>query len=292
MDKACTDLDLYNGVMTYVFAADEEDKVRTLAADLPKTYSAKKRASDDDGFMGESDGEKPSKAPKTLQSTIRVETDATSCKLVVTDILDPDVIKRLKKFGLAKFSHPVPPKYAKFLEIAKDVYLDGGKQLVFTEEKTQHIKLARIIADYVGCDIKEIGILNSDTVAGKKGSGVDDDQEEAGLEVLASAYNEGRYRFMVLNKKGEVGVNLHRGTTDIHHLTLPFTPASLTQRNGRGARVGSKASTVKVHTTQARDHSINSAFQLSNVRHAGLMICSPAATNPLITVTPLTRTNT
>ncbi|MCZ4061216.1 hypothetical protein O3W44_22055 [Pantoea sp. LMR881] len=32
----------------------------------------------------------------------------------------------------------------------------------------------------------------------------------------------------------------------MHHLTLPWTPASIAQRNGRGARVGSKASKVRV----------------------------------------------
>ncbi|MQI62072.1 helicase, partial [Escherichia coli] len=45
----------------------------------------------------------------------------------------------------------------------------------------------------------------------------------------------------------EVGINLHRGTTDIHHLTLPWTPASVAQRNGRGARVGSNRASVRVH---------------------------------------------
>lgn len=44
-----------------------------------------------------------------------------------------------------------------------------------------------------------------------------------------------------------MGINLHRGTTDIHHLTLPWTPASIAQRNGRGARVGSNRASVRVH---------------------------------------------
>ncbi|HCQ3229864.1 TPA: helicase, partial [Escherichia coli] len=32
-----------------------------------------------------------------------------------------------------------------------------------------------------------------------------------------------------------------------HHLTLPWTPASIAQRNGRGARVGSNRASVRVH---------------------------------------------
>lgn len=82
---------------------------------------------------------------------------------------------------------------------------------------------------------------------GRKGSKATEDDDEAGLEVMANAYNTSKYKFMILNKKGEVGINLHHGTTDIHHLTLPWIPMSITQRNGRGARVGSKQNSVNVH---------------------------------------------
>lgn len=67
------------------------------------------------------------------------------------------------------------------------------------------------------------------------------------MEGIAADYNEGRTRIIICNKKAEVGINLHIGTTDIHHLTLPWTPASIDQRNGRGARVGSPQEKVNVH---------------------------------------------
>ncbi|AUY94141.1 hypothetical protein BWI86_27500 (plasmid) [Escherichia coli] len=53
-----------------------------------------------------------------------------------------------------------------------------------------------------------------------------------GLEKIAADFQEGRTPIIICNKKAEVGINLHRGTTDIHHLTLPWTPASVAQRNG------------------------------------------------------------
>lgn len=239
MDKACTDLDLYNGVITYIFKKSEHSKVSELANNLPKHITVRR------SVLDEKTGVRKSKNVK-IPASVTVSNSNDDCRLIVTADLDSNVIKLLTKHGLEHFTHPVSPKYAKFLDNAKNVYLDGGKQLVFTEEKTQHIKIARMISQYIGCPISEIGILNSDTVAGKKGSNTEE-QEESGLEILAKAYNESRYRFMILNKKGEVGVNLHKGTTDIHHLTLPFTPASLTQRNGRGARVGSSAKEVNVH---------------------------------------------
>lgn len=240
MDKACTDLDLYNGVITYNFDIADKEKVKALIADLPKTVSITKR---------KLNKEKGAYETKTINLAVNAEfgEGAEHCTLVIQDDLDSEVASRLEKFGIQRFSHPVSPKYAKFLELAKTVYLNGGKQLVFTEEKTQHVKLARIISQNVGCPMSEIGIINSDTVAGKKGAKATESDEEKGLEAIADAYNSGRQRFMILNKKGEVGVNLHHGTTDIHHLTLPFTPASITQRNGRGARVGSKAQKVNVH---------------------------------------------
>ena len=52
---------------------------------------------------------------------------------------------------------------------------------------------------------------------------------------------------MLANKKAEVGVNLQKGTTAIHHLTLPWTPASINQHNGRGVRQGNKVDSVAVY---------------------------------------------
>ena len=239
MDKACTDLDLYYGVITYLFKSSELQKVQALSVDLPQTLTVKRSIPNKDGI---------SEIKKVkIDAHIQVTSEDKTTKLVVTSELDPEVMSRLEKFGLKKFTHPVSPKYAAFLANAREVYLAGGKHLVFSEEKSQHIKIARMISQFVGCPMSEIGIINSDTVAGKKGSKANEDDQEAGLEAIASAFNTGKYKFMILNKKGEVGVNLHVGCTDISHLTLPFTPASLTQRNGRGCRVGSSQKKVNVH---------------------------------------------
>lgn len=238
MDKACTDLDLYKGVITYRFPKSKEVEVRELIDSIPKTITVKRPVYD------EKSGKYKNKKV-TIESDVSITVEGKHVVVVANQELDSNIDPEAQKRGLT-FSHPVAPKYAKFLDNAKDSYINGGKQLVFTEEKTQHIKLARIISQYVGCGLDEIGIINSDSVAGKKGASVDE-LDDAGLEAIAAEYNTGRYKFVILNKKGEVGINLHIGTTDIHHLTLPFTPASLTQRNGRGARVGSQQASVNVH---------------------------------------------
>jgi ATP-dependent helicase YprA (DUF1998 family) len=120
------------------------------------------------------------------------------------------------------------PKYAKLIaNIQKE--MEKGKQLVFTEEKSQHTKTMRIIVHQVPMLAKALGIINVDTANGTK------------LQKLSNAYHSGKKKVMIANKKAEVGVNLQKGTTAIHHLTLPWTPASIQQRNGRGIRQGNTA---------------------------------------------------
>ncbi|MEI3453348.1 MAG: helicase C-terminal domain-containing protein [Bilophila wadsworthia] len=67
------------------------------------------------------------------------------------------------------------------------------------------------------------------------------------MEDTSKAYNSGELKIVLANKKAEVGVNLQKGTTAIHHLTLPWTPASINQRNGRGVRQGDKIDSVAVY---------------------------------------------
>lgn len=237
MDRVCTDTDLYNHVMTFRFPLQYADAVKKLVADLPA--SLKKDIRDDD-----KQDEEAEKQTITAEHNARVRQDPLNVTLIVNELYEQEVVDRLEAFGiqLNTVSHPVTPKYARMLENLKIGYEEGGKQIIFTEEKTQHAKLKRIIVNHLGIPAEQIGIINADTVSGKT---ADDDLK--GLEAYASAYNSGKIKVLICNKKAEVGVNLHMGTTDIHHLTLPWTPASIKQRNGRGARVGSKQKRVRVH---------------------------------------------
>ncbi len=66
---------------------------------------------------------------------------------------------------------------------------------------------------------------------------------------IVSGSNMKRLRLRLSRKAEFLGAHrLPTGTFDaIHHLTLPWTPASIAQRNGRGARVGSNRASVRVH---------------------------------------------
>lgn len=266
MDRVCSDLDLYHRRLTFRFPAAQAAALRQLAADLPRQAGA----DDEESYSASGAGV--------------VTEEGDFCQLIVPEAFEQEVLKRLAQFGLsdADLSHPIPPKYSALIEQLKEG-LKRGKQIIFTDEKSQHGKLKRILCSALGMKPEQIGIINATSVAaaGKKGAKVkavkppkdlpEDPSDEqlaayneqlqayenyvaaqsevslGGLEQIAADYNEGRTPIIICNKKAEVGINLHRGTTDIHHLTLPWTPASIDQRNGRGARVGSSQSTVHVH---------------------------------------------
>lgn len=269
MDRVCTDMDLYHRRITYRFPPEYKDAVQKLVDSLPKTVSSE----------GEDDEE-----TETASVEYSLLDKGGFIQLQVREQYENEVNKRLAKFGIdeRRVTHPVTPKYEKLIATLKE-FFPQGKQIIFTDEKTQHQKLKRIIAHALDIDPAKIGILNAQTVAdagktGKKLKAVKppkelpDEPTEAqlqkytdqmalydayiaqqneislgGLEQIAADFQEGRTPIIICNKKAEVGINLHKGTTDIHHLTLPWTPASIAQRNGRGARVGSGRASVRVH---------------------------------------------
>ncbi|HFT9469645.1 TPA: helicase-related protein [Escherichia coli] len=269
MDRVCTDMDLYYRRITYRFLPEYADAVQQLADSLPKQATSEDDDSDDS---------------ITQQSQYSLIDKGEFIQLQVPEAFEQEVNKRLARFGIDEqtVTHPVTPKYAKLIATLKEFFPEG-KQIIFTDEKTQHQKLKRIICNVLNLEPSKVGILNAQTVAeagktGKKLKAVKppkelpDEPTDAqiakyneqmalydayiaqqnemslgGLEKIAADFQEGRTPIIICNKKAEVGINLHRGTTDIHHLTLPWTPASVAQRNGRGARVGSNRASVRVH---------------------------------------------
>ena len=151
--------------------------------------------------------------------------------------IDTTLSKAFRDVGLPEtaITHPVNPKYKRLLENMKKQYFYGGKQLVFTEEKGHHALLRRLISYELKIPLEEIGIINASETNGSK------------LDKLCAAYNRGHVRIIIANRKAELGINLQEGTTAIHHITLPWTPSSIKQRNGRGVRQGNTAERIDVY---------------------------------------------
>ncbi|MCU3341325.1 SNF2-related protein [Enterobacter hormaechei subsp. hoffmannii] len=283
MDKMVIDPDLYRSSLTFRFLPADLEKVKAIAASLP-AHAGGKEADDDDEVEENEAGLVDTRTSKVVATTVTEKADAT--ELMVSVDLEAEVMKAIAAAGISMktVTHPIPPKYAAMIENLK-AGMQNGKQIIFMDEKTQHNKLRRIIASALGLDEGQIGIINATTVSKATGPKLKkvkkpvepaeradgnykegawekyyadlaryedyqsalNDVSLSGMEGIAADYNEGRTPIVICNKKAEVGINLHKGTTDIHHLTFPWTPASISQRNGRGARVGSSQDSVNVH---------------------------------------------
>ena len=239
MDRVTTDMDLYNKTMTFVFRGSDKANVEGLVKNLPMSIKVKRVLDDEEidalGLDPETSKGKAQEVTVKLEITTRAEND--SYIVVFPKEYENLVIDRIPENGIAieNVSHPLMPKYAKLIENLRTDLEANGKQLIFTEEKSQHQKILRMIVHQIPTIAKLIGIINA---------------EEAGvgnLQKISDAYNSGGLKFVICNKKAEIGVNLQKGTTAIHHLTLPWTPASIQQRNGRGVRQGNEASMIHIY---------------------------------------------
>lgn len=285
MDKVVIDPDLYRSAMTFRFRMEDVELAKQVARALPGEAGGQLLENEDEEVAEDAEtGLMDTRTSKVVKTSLKKRGDVV--ELVVSDTLEQQVLDAIAAAGIdmTNVSHPVPPKYAALIENLKAGLVDG-KQIIFMDEKSQHNKLRRIIASALGMQESQIGIINATTVA--KASGVKvksvkkpvepvekadgsfkegawdkyylelaryedyqaamNDASLAGMEGIAADYNEGRTPIIICNKKAEVGINLHKGTADSHHLTLPWTPASIDQRNGRGARVGSERDSMRVH---------------------------------------------
>lgn len=227
MDRVCTDMDLYYRRITYRFLPEYADAVQQLADSLPKQATSEDDDSDDS---------------ITQQSQYSLIDKGEFIQLQVPEAFEQEVNKRLARFGIDEqtVTHPVTPKYAKLIATLTEFFPEG-KQIIFTDEKTQHQKLKRIICNALNLEPSKVGILNAQTVAkagktGKKLKAVkppkelSDEPTDAqiakyneqmalydayiaqqnemslgGLEKIAADFQEGRTPIIICNKKAEVG---------------------------------------------------------------------------------------
>ncbi|MBD5642006.1 MAG: DEAD/DEAH box helicase family protein [Desulfovibrio sp.] len=226
MDRCTTDMDLYQRQMTFVFSNTHKAAMEKLLPTLPKSFTVEEKDED----TGE-------KIKVTYEYEPKIIDNGDTFSLIVHEQHEAAVLDAMRKESIAEneVNHPLTTKYAKLIENLKKHIEQNGKQIIFTEEKSQHQKLKRILVHNLPFEDQNFGIINAEDAAGDK------------LDKISKAYNSGIIRIVIANKKAEVGVNLQKGTTAIHHLTLPWTPASINQRNGRGVRQGNKVETVEIY---------------------------------------------
>lgn len=130
----------------------------------------------------------------------------------------------------------VSPKYQAAAKEITNGAQDGG-QVVFSDFVASHEKIAAELVKR-GIPRNEIAIINAQVA-----------NSSLKRQRIADDFNAGKIKVVIGNTAtmGE-GINLQVGTTDIHHLDLPWEPASIQQRNGRGLRQGNISEAVRIHT--------------------------------------------
>lgn len=127
----------------------------------------------------------------------------------------------------------------KYKELAKHVAsgIKEGGQVVFSDYIDAHDKIVRELVKS-GIPKNKIGVINAQVAS-----------SSVKRQNIADQFNSGKLKVVIGNTAtmGE-GINLQMGTTDIHHMDLPWEPASVQQRNGRGLRQGNISEAVRIHT--------------------------------------------
>lgn len=174
---------------------------------------------------------------------------------IVLDTVSSDIQDRFEtmadKAGI-KLDVSVPPKLAAMLEnfqtegaTPRGVDAEGNriphaKQIIFCDLLGLHNKIRRLLTRRAGVPASAIAIIT-----GQRNNSPEEIMAvQDGFNAPGGA-NE--YRVIIANEKAEVGINLQKGTQAIHHLTIGWTPDSLTQRNGRGVRQGNQTPQVTIY---------------------------------------------
>ena len=128
---------------------------------------------------------------------------------------------------------------------SEDCCLDCG-HIIFCDNVAVHYWMRELLVAR-GIPAKEIAILNAieagdieyrqQVVEGFNGVGCPDDE----------VYTPPRFNVVIANAVAYEGMDLQRRTCAIHHLDVPWEPATLQQRNGRGVRQGNLFDEIVLH---------------------------------------------
>lgn len=124
--------------------------------------------------------------------------------------------------------------------------------IIFGENVATHVWMKKALVE-AGYDPARIAVLNAKEAA----------DPETRQQIAIDFCGEGKpgdedyeppiYDIVIANAVAYEGVDLQKRTCAIHHLDVPWEPATLQQRNGRGVRQGNRFEAVEVHYYFAKD---------------------------------------
>jgi hypothetical protein len=152
----------------------------------------------------------------------------------------------------------------KFLAVAESVRsLPGCGHIVFVENVAAHVWLRRtLVLHGVGED--RIAILNAEAT---KDAAV---RQQIAEEFNGTEFEPPKYDVVIANSIAYEGMDLQRRTCAIHHLDLPWEPATIQQRNGRGVRQGNTSEVILIRYYLAKGSFDSVRFQMIHKKRSWL----------------------
>jgi len=132
----------------------------------------------------------------------------------------------------------VDPSSPKFRAVAKRVVAQPScGHIIFCEPTAPHVWIADVLVEH-GIARDRIVALNANVKSSDRVK-------------IAAAFNgdngEPRYDVLIANSVANEGIDLQTRTCAIHHVDIPWTPADLEQRNGRGFRQGNSFNVLNIY---------------------------------------------
>ena len=246
MNNALLDMELIKGTVTYtVDNIQAAQKAVDAFNKLKKTFKTTEEPENKDAIIGTKETKDADTGEKTTTYTVAANAVLNGEQLTLNcnDFAIMHKLEELMEKEKTGIKVSISPKVSALCENVKKEYAKnkGAKQLIFVETLAMHTKVKRALVQQAGIDASRISFIS-----GQFNSDIDE------IIQCQEDYNENnKYDVLICNKKAEVGINLQKGTTAIHHLELNWTPDSITQRNGRGVRQGNTAEKVCIYYYEA-----------------------------------------
>lgn len=211
----------------------EAEEALPRAANPRSNRSAKKElGNEDEGGSGEK-----LKGGEVLEAMDQMTKLATDPGLM--GLIDPDA--------------PIPLKYLAVAEAIRASKSQNGDcaHIVFSDYNKTHSGLKAAVVQVAGVPSSRIKLVTGALSVGQRQQVVDgfNGTWDSKLNGGKGGYSvEPEYDVVIGNTPtmGE-GLNLQQRACSIHHVTLPWEPASIQQRNGRGVRQGNRYELVTLH---------------------------------------------
>ena len=140
------------------------------------------------------------------------------------------------------------PSSPKFEALAERVLANRTcGHIVFVDNVAAH-RWVKMVLVNAGIDADRIGVLNAEVAPNAA------DRQRIAKEFNGDPETETPPKFdvVIANAIAYEGIDLQTRTCAIHHLDLPWEPATLQQRNGRGVRQGNTLSAIAIYYYFAR----------------------------------------